>query len=291
MTSMNLRCMTWNLHGKSLDDLRNVLHLTEAPPDILMLQELGGVKELPEGHTSTRDFHLGEMQYTVFLANPTDSFRCSALCVSQQLLTEPSACTIHRFGILPRLSLQGRKWLVGSLHFPHAQREDAVGSWQAGIEQLAQELLQLRSCDVAILGCDVNQDLHADVDEFHGMPFLRGLMRLHGLEPSRDLGPTWHARGVSSPIDFFLLRTPRLHIQCSRRQDLRLALPSDHDPLSMTATARTSLHETPRKKPISVGSGYLVNRNSVPPFVPFTETWIRTKFSRYAVSIARGPLV
>ena len=58
-----------------------------------------------------------------------------------------------------------------------------------------------------------------------------------GLEVSPPQGDTWVARGSSSAIDFFLFRIfrlPRTEVQFWKREDLRIALPSDHNAVGMT---------------------------------------------------------
>ena len=63
---------------------------------------------------------------------------------------------------------------------------------------------------------------------------LRLLMSRFLLRPSDDVGPTWHARGLSAAIDFVLVRHPGMLGVTTSRADIRLALPSDHDMVQVT---------------------------------------------------------
>ena len=58
------------------------------------------------------------------------------------------------------------------------------------------------------------------------------------LHVSPPLGDTWQARGSSSPMDFFLYQRRGFEVSFEKRQDLRMALPSDHNAIIMTATFR-----------------------------------------------------
>ncbi|CAE7221178.1 pol [Symbiodinium sp. CCMP2456] len=101
--------------------------------------------------------------------------------------------------------------------------------------------------DVILIGADLNQDLHASVDEFPGMGLLRALISKHDLRYNRSVGHTWSARGVSSEIDFILLRAHRVQVVSFKRDDMKEALPSDHSPVfSVICTPRPLVNRAMR---------------------------------------------
>ena len=127
------------------------------------------------------------------------------------------------------LFLGADRFRLGSLHLPYEQREDSTDVWQNTLESCTQVLATFPSQNPVFLGCDLNQPLHVAVDHFPPLVQLRLLMSRFLLRPSDDVGPTWHARGLSAAIDFVLFRHPGMLGVTTSRADIRLALPSDHD--------------------------------------------------------------
>ena len=132
-------------------------------------------------------------------------------------------------GFLVELFLGADRFRLGSLHLPYEQREDSTDVWQNTLESCTQVLATFPSQNPVFLGCDLNQPLHVAVDHFPPLVQLRLLMSRFLLRPSDDVGPTWHARGLSAAIDFVLFRHPGMLGVTTSRADIRLALPSDHD--------------------------------------------------------------
>ena len=89
------------------------------------------------------------------------------------------------------------------------------------------------SDSTVVIGHDLNQDVHAEVDTFEGMLHYRQLLLRTGLEVSPPQGATWVARGSESCIDFFLFRTPQSEVSFWLREDYRISLPSDHNAIGM----------------------------------------------------------
>ena len=87
--------MSWNLHGKSLEALADLMTGTCTPPDVLMLQELGGIRDLELGAQRVQEWSLGPKTYNVYVVNTTASFRCVAVAVCTALIhARPSPWTV-----------------------------------------------------------------------------------------------------------------------------------------------------------------------------------------------------
>ena len=218
------------MHGKNLTQLSDLLDQVEDPPEIWSLQELGGLGGLPEGEVETIKHKIGGAQYVVYALNAAKSFRCTAVALREDVPVQDLKVETTPIGPLVSLRLQGRRFHVASLHWPHSLREDSVEVWKNTVEALYQALRDTRFHDVVLLGADVNQDM-LQVDTFEGMPYLRSFMIAHGLDHNQDVGDTWQGRGWSSRIDYWLYRAPALWTTFHLRPDLKQALPSDHAPL------------------------------------------------------------
>ncbi|OLQ02220.1 hypothetical protein AK812_SmicGene14963 [Symbiodinium microadriaticum] len=126
-----------------------------------------------------------------------------------------------RFGTAP--------FALASLHLPHDQREDAFDVWTSTIEHVTQALGNVPVGHPVMIGGDFNQPLNTAQDTFSPMAQLRLLIARFRLRITEDVGPTWHARGLEAPLDFLLFRNEGMLGSATKREDLRLALPSDHD--------------------------------------------------------------
>ena len=214
-----------------------------------MFQELGGVRRLAEGDHRTVIETIAGKEYQLFLVNPKLSHRCVAVGVSLDCEFILKELHVHEFGIVVFGDMHGAPWLLVSLHFPHQQREDAVDAWEQGVSTLLAHLTGLRWQYNVIVGHDLNQDLHAEFDEFEGMMHYRECVFQSGLCASPPLGHTWHARGSSSAIDFFLYQLRGSDVSFSKREDLRFSLPSDHDAIVMSVRFRSSQAKRVRARP------------------------------------------
>ena len=226
----------WNLHGKSLTHLDNVIHNCIDPPDVLCLQEVGGLNGIRE--VQALPFAIGKQSYTAYCLDTPESWRGVCVAVRKELIAAVTQTLPHPFGVMARLRLQGTDWYFGSLHFPHDNRQASLETWASGIQILEEFILSARIQDRIVIAADVNQDLSKELDTFAQVPRLRACIRLTGLDvlvPDRD---TWHARGISTKIDFLLVRAPGLDFRMLVRDDLRLALPSDHSALTLNLFSR-----------------------------------------------------
>ena len=182
--------------------MSTLLHGLETPPDIFFFQELGDVRGLPEGSSRTETEVVAGKEYQTFIANPMLSHRCAAVLVSLDLeFTQPHV-HVHEFGVIVTGMMHGVPWVLASLHFPHQQRCDALDTWEKGTSTLLEHLTGLAWNTNILVGHDLNQDVHAEVDEFGGMMHYRELVFQTGLHVSPALGSTWIARGSESAIDF-----------------------------------------------------------------------------------------
>ena len=245
---LEIDCYTWNLHGKGTQHVSNLLHGLERPPDILCLQELGDVRNLGEGCSKVDTEIVAGREYQLFIANPSLSHRCTAILVALDLEFVHKHVHVHEFGIILHGTMHDTPWLLMSLHFPHQQRRDAPETWERGISHLMFHLTGVAWDMNVILGHDLNQDLHAVHDEFVGMLHYREMLFQTGLQTSPPLGSTWVARGSESPIDFIAYQIRGAEVSFTKREDLRVALPSDHNAVCMKVRFR-SRRILPRKRP------------------------------------------
>ena len=244
-----LTCLTWNLHGKGTQHVSTLLHGLETPPDIFFFQELGDVRALGEGSSRVGTEFVAGREYQVFLANPLLSHRCCAVLIALDLEFTHMHVHVHEFGVIVQGSMHEAPWFVASLHFPHQQRRDAVDTWERGVSHLLGKLSGLPWETNVVLGHDLNQDAHSLCDDFAGMLHYREMVFQAALQLSPPLGDTWIARGSSSPIDFFLYQIRGAELSFHKREDLRIALPSDHNAIGMDITFRCRALQGQRRRP------------------------------------------
>ncbi|OLQ13632.1 hypothetical protein AK812_SmicGene2272 [Symbiodinium microadriaticum] len=145
-------------------------------------------------------------------------------------------------GLFLQLRFGAAPFALASLHLPHDQREDAFDVWTSTIEHVTQALGNVPVGHPVMIGGDFNQPLNTAQDTFSPMAQLRLLIARFRLRITEDVGPTWHARGLEAPLDFLLFRHEGMLGSAIKREDLRLALPSDHD------LVLTHFHAAPRAR-------------------------------------------
>ncbi|CAE7911728.1 unnamed protein product [Symbiodinium necroappetens] len=238
MVPLEIAGLTWNLHGKGIQHVSTLMQGLEAPPDIFFLQEKGDVRGVAEGASRQDTSFVAGREYQVFLANPHYSHRCCAVLIALDLEFMNPHVHVHEFGVFVKGRMNACAWCFASLHFPHQQRSDAPDTWEKGISTLLGWLTG-ESWDTNILiGHDLNQDLHAEFDEFAGMLHYREFVFQMGLQTSPPLGDTWIARGSSSAIDFYLHQIRGAELRFVKREDLRISLPSDHNAIQVHCSFR-----------------------------------------------------
>ncbi|CAE7233959.1 pol [Symbiodinium sp. CCMP2592] len=217
--------------------LRRVSSLLQVSED----EEVGGFSHLQVGQTITLDLFIGDSEYVVYVHNTTKAHLATAVAVQSAM--EPSApkFTSLSAGFLVELFLGSSHFLLGSLHLPYEQRNDATEVWLDSLESFTVVLSSLSPCCTVFVGADLNQPLYVEVDNFPAVAQLRLMAARFMLRFSDDVGDTWHARGLSAPIDFILFRHQGMLGHTTKREDLRLALPSDHDMVQAWATQFASL--------------------------------------------------
>ena len=230
--------LTWNLHGKGIQHVSTLMQGLEAPPDIFFLQELGDVRGVAEGASRQDTSLVAGREYQVFLANPHYSHRCCAVLVALDLEFMNPHVHVHEFGVFVRGRMNACAWCLSSLHFPHQQRSDAPDTWEKGISTLLQWVTAEPWDTHILIGHDLNQDLHAEFDEFAGMLHYREFVFQTGLQTSPPLGDTWMSRGSSSAIDFYLHQIRGAELRFVNREDLRISLPSDHNAIQVHCSFR-----------------------------------------------------
>ena len=221
-----------------MDDLTNLWEGNVRYPDVLCLQELGGVRDVTSDVTS-REHCFGSTSYNMYVCSADEAFRCQAILVRSGVgLTVSNSCSL-KAGLVLHVACPRHRMHFACLHLPHSKRTggpnnprgDAETVWKDTLEGLDLELAPANPEDVIMIGADVNQDLRAVVDEFSGVGHLRALIAKYDLVYNRSLGATWSARGCESEIDFVMVRAARISLAAHKREDMRDALPSDHSPV------------------------------------------------------------
>ena len=239
--------MTWNLHGKHLPALKNLLDRVEDPFDLLCLQEVGGFSHLPEGDTVLEFINISGVSYKAYIYQAPQSHRCLAVMVREDLDIQISARHLFGTGFVLQGRAMGRSVWLGTAHLPHQQRPDSEDCWLTSLARLDEILADARIQDVVLLGLDANQIPLNSNPSFPALSRLQFLAHHRGLEFNMHVGVTWEARGGCSTIDWFMFRWPMAEICVHLRPDLRTALPSDHNPLVAVFTGRMGLRERPRR--------------------------------------------
>ena len=222
----------------------------ESPPEVMFLQEVGEVRGVPLASHKEDFVEIAGKDFVAYVANPEFSHRCSVLLVACELEFKLHAVHVHGIGLSIRGDMLGRSVMLAGMHFPHAHRPDALEVWRSNLASLQDVLDACPSDSTVVVGHDLNQDVHAEVDAFEGMLHYRQLLLRTGLEVSPPQGATWVARGSESCIDFFLFRTPQSEVSFWLREDYRISLPSDHNAIGMRiqlAAGRTPLRRRPRQ--------------------------------------------
>ena len=225
----DLSVLHWNLHGKSLTHLDNVIHNTVDPPDVLCLQEVGGLTGIKE--VQALPFAIGRQSYTAYCLDTPESWRGVCVAVRHELTVSVARSCPHPFGVMLLLRMQAVDWYFASLHFPNETREGGNDTWSSGSQMLEEFILPARIQDRVVVATDVNQDLSVELDTFAPVDRLRACLRLTGLDVIVPARNTWHARGISTKM---FVRTPGMDFHMHVHDDLRLALPSDHSALLLT---------------------------------------------------------
>ena len=249
--------MTWNLHGKGIEQVSTLLDGLEVPPDVITLQEIGNVQGLALGTRREEFMQVAGREFVVYVVNPELSHRCSAILVACEFEFVLKEFVVHGVGLSVRGCMLGRQFFIAGLHLPHAHRPDALEVWRNSLTSLQESLDRCDTDATVLVGHDLNQDAHADVDVFEGMLHYRQLLARTGLELSPPQGRTWVARGSESSIDFFLFRVPHSEVSFWVREDLRMALPSDHNAVGITihlASGRSPLKRRLDKPDAGSGS-------------------------------------
>ena len=237
--ALKFHCMTWNLHGKSLDHVHTLLDKLEQPSHVMFLQEVGDVRDAELGKHVEKLVQIAGKDFVGYVANPTLCHRCTVVLVACELEFKLHEVHVHDCGVSVRGCMLQRDRFLSSLHLPHAHRPDSLDTWRATLNQVHESLLLQRRAGEVLIGHDLNQDAHAHVDSFDGMMHYRQFVASAGLETSPPQGSTWIARGSESCIDFLLYKLTGAEVSFWKRPDLRVALPSDHNPVGATVLLRS----------------------------------------------------
>ena len=238
--------VSWNLRGKSLDDVARIWDLLGfAGTHVIGLQELGGLPERCPSHDAAlhTEVSLAGRSYTFFYADSSHAFRGSAIGIPTSWLGKVEKTCTFCTGIGLILKDQGIRQFFASIHLPYKLREDCLQVWQQQVEELISFCSNRRYHDEIAFCCDLNYDILdiVNVDE-RGVP-LGQLLRSLGLEFTRLHEPTWsNTSGACSRIDFILFS-----LQSMTFWDDRVLLGSDaivgsdHCAISVSLQSLTSI--------------------------------------------------
>ena len=206
--------ISWNLRGKSLDDLSRIWDLLDfAGTHVIGLQELGGLPERCPSHDIAlhAEVSLAGRSYTFFYADSSHAFRGSAIGIPTSWLSKVEKTCTFCTGVGLVLKDRGIRQFFASIHLPYKLREDCLQVWQQQVEELISFCSDKRYHDEIAFCCDLNYDILdiVNVDE-RGIPFGQ-LLRTLGLEFTRLQQPTWsNTSGACSRIDFILFSLPSM---------------------------------------------------------------------------------
>ena len=243
---------TWNLHGKHLEELQSLWQDLVATPDIVFLQELGGMLEVGSAVVDSTFCMAGE-EFILHLISADKAHRCQGILLRAALDFRVTSTVPLPTSLLLHAKHPLGKFLLTTVHLPHAKRDDAEQVWQDTCECLEPHLAGARYQDFVLMGMDANQDLQASSDDFAGMMYLRSLIAGHELLFNHSCGHTWTARGHSSEIDFLVYRNPSCRVSFHVRDDMRQALPSDHVPVWGSFVFPASVAHRPRRPQFASG--------------------------------------
>ena len=99
-----------------MTQLTNVFQDNVDYPDLLCLQEVGGLKGIE--HVQGIPFSLGKQSYIAYALDTKESWRGVCLAVRHELTTAVEYTQAHPFGVLAKLAMHGVHWYFASLHFP-----------------------------------------------------------------------------------------------------------------------------------------------------------------------------
>ena len=246
--AQQIRCMTWNLHGKGIKHVSSMLDGLETAPEILFLQEVGDVRDLAEGTYFHDLFMIAGQEFVGYVANPRHFWRSSVILFACAWEFKLLHVHVLDIGLHVAGCMMHDTWHCMTLHFPHAHRPDAVEVWRNSCAAVQDVLGSVSAGHKILVGHDLNQDAHAPIDMFPGMLHYRQLLARTSLEISPPQGDTWIARGSSSAIDFLLFRLKHVEVSYWKREDYRVALPSDHNAIGLTLHLKAAAVRQPRKQ-------------------------------------------
>ena len=229
----------------------------EDPFDLLMLQEVGGFSDVPEGEWRTDGLNISGCDYRLFIYQSPLAHRCTAVLIREDLDLQVFSRHPFSTGFVLQCKSEGRNFWLGTAHLAHQQRRDAEDVWLGDLAKIDEILAQSRHHDFVLLGMDANQNLLNSNPCFAALSRLQLLVRHRSLEFNAYCGDTWVARGEASTIDWLLVRWPMIECAYHLREDLRLALPSDHNPLIGRFTGRRGLRNSHRGLSMVVVDGPL----------------------------------
>ena len=121
-----LQTVTWNIQGKSLENLQEVWPEVPLEPDLIFLQEVGGSYESSELPYHQLEFVApGGFEYEAFVYHPPACFRKVAVLLRRDLVPNVAAFVPLTAGLLLRCRFQAACFLRAAFTF-HTPRERTV---------------------------------------------------------------------------------------------------------------------------------------------------------------------
>ena len=83
--ALKFHCMTWNLHGKSIDHVNTLLDKMEQPSHVMFFQEVGDVREVELGKHAEKLVQIAGKDFVGYVANPMLCHRCTVILIACEL--------------------------------------------------------------------------------------------------------------------------------------------------------------------------------------------------------------
>ena len=235
----DLQVLHWNVRDKTVQDVLDTLQEVIHPPDLLLLQEVGGLGKGAPDAVLSFDLWSGNDKYSCFHIDSADGFRQICIVIRHPFAEHVQSTCALSVGLGVSLKpKRGKPIHAVTCHFPHSKRPDAKTVWENGTRELSSFLQTPHPDDFVIFSVDLNQDYTLHYDTFSEMPHFRTVIVQNDLRMQDYQGDSWFARGHSSKIDFSFFRGLGVEGSIQNRDDLRLGLPSDHNALLLTYSAK-----------------------------------------------------
>ena len=160
------------MRGKTVQDVLDTLQDVIHPPDLLLLQEVGGLGKGAPDAVLSFDLWSGSDKYSCFHIDSAEGVRQICIVIRHPFAEHVQSTCALSVGLGVSLKpKRGKPIHVVTCHFPHSKRPDAKTVWENGTRELASFLQTPHPDDFVIFSVDLNQDYNLIT-----IPFLRCLI-------------------------------------------------------------------------------------------------------------------